>query len=153
MKQILPIALATTVSAELLSQVLNEALDENPHIEQEIVEPAPQASSAVQSSGAGDHGGGGQEPLGRFRWKVFYAEMLKANRKKDRFGMHDAFLTAARTMVRDRELCDWERVMQYDMLKYEMQMLHWRTHGRVNCFGALPAIAAALKIRQPSGQV
>jgi hypothetical protein len=145
MKELLPIALVTTVGAEFVTQALHEGLSGNPHIDQEIIEPCPAVSSSQSSSG----GSNGTEPLAHLRWKVFYAEMLKANRAKDSFGMHEALVTAARAMIRDRALAPWERVMQYDMLKHEAKMLHWRTRGRVNCFGALPAVAAALGIQQP----
>ena len=136
----LPIALATAVGVEFATPRLYEALPENPHTELEIVQPARRISAAVQSGSSGSG-----EPLSRFRWKVFYAAMLRAKRQ-NKFDMHEAFLTTARALIQDRKLLDWERVMQYNMLKHEMKMLHLRMRGRVNCFGVLPAIAAALRV-------
>jgi hypothetical protein len=147
MKEILSIALGITVGAEFLAQPTRLDVPDNPHTHRENVEPGLAASEAR----CGHGGDSGIEPLGRFRWKVFYAEMLKANRKKqDPFAMHQALINTAHALVRDRTLRPWERTMQYHMLSHEAKFLEKRTRGRVRCLEALPAVAAALGITKPA---
>jgi hypothetical protein len=147
MNRFAPLVLAATVTTEFAIRELHEAQPENPHVDIEIEVPVPSALAAINFGS----GTGNREPLARFRWKVFYAEMTKASSPKaDKYAMHQALLTTARAMVRDRDLKHWERVMQYDILEYEIKLMHLRTGGTVNCSGALPALAAALGIEDPS---
>jgi hypothetical protein len=141
MKAVLPLALAATVTTEFVAEARHGLLVDNPHIEQEVISPAPPPSETHALGSPGN-----SEPLARFRWRVFHAEMLKAGVSKDKFAMHEALLTTARTILHNRALKDWERVMQYEMLKHEIKMTCWRTRGRLECSGALPAIAAALRV-------
>ena len=141
MKTVLPIALVVSVTTDFTIGSPHEVLPENPHTELEVTAPAPPASQTTTLTSGSD-----SEPLAHFRWETFHREMLRANTVKDKFAMNDALLTTARTLVRNRHLKDWERVMQYDMLKFEIKMMYRRTRGRRDCSGALPAIAAALGV-------
>ena len=144
MKPVLSFVLVAAVAAEFATEGLAEAQLENPHVEQEIAPLAPPASTTN-----GFNLGGDTEPLGSFRSKVFARESRRANISKYEFAMHAAWLATAHAMMRDRNLNDWQRVMQYEILKDEIATIHHRTSGKINCCGVLPALAAALNI--PSG--
>jgi hypothetical protein len=146
MKRALSLALAATVATECATEGLHEEQLENPHVEPEITCAAPLASTTNKLSSGGD-----PEPLGSFRSKVFEKEARRANISKNKFAMHEAWLATARAMMRDRTLKDWQRVMQYEILKDGIATIHQRTSGKINCYGVLPALAAALHI--PSGSV
>lgn len=147
MKQVLSLALVATVTTEFATEGSNEAQLENPHVEQEITFPV-QPPSTTNNLCSGDD----PEPLGSFRARVFENEARRANISKYRFAMHDAWLATARAMMRDRILNDWQRVMQYEILKDGIETIYQRTSGKINCYGALPALAVALNIASCSLQ-
>ena len=97
MKTVLSFALVASVTTDFTIGSPHEVLPENPHIELEVTAPAKPASQTSTLASRSD-----SEPLGRFRWKTFHREMLKANTAKDKFAMNDALLTTARALVRDR---------------------------------------------------
>jgi hypothetical protein len=146
MKQVLSLALVATVTTEFATEGLHEAQFENLHMEQETTSPITSTSTTNNLSS-----GGNPEPLANFRSKTFAREMRKANISKDKFAMHQAWLATAHAMIRDRALEDWQRVMQYEIMKFEIETIHHRTSGKINCSSVLPALAAALHI--PSGSV
>jgi hypothetical protein len=146
MKPIIPLTLVVAVATEFATEALHEISRDNPHVEQKISSLTPSASTTNNLSSGGD-----AEPLGSFRSRVFARESRRANISKDEFAMHGAWLATARAMMRDRTLNDWQRVMQYEILKQGIATIYQRTSGKINCYGVLSALAAALNI--PSGSV
>ena len=61
--------------------------------------------------------------------------------------MLDAYFDTAKAIMENYpNLKKWERVMQYNTLKYSIDRYIALTHGRLNCSNALPAIAQALGV-------
>jgi hypothetical protein len=89
----------------------------------------------------------GTAPLGRFRWVTFYRTMLRANGATTQVAMLDACADTAYEIARRYpDLEDWERLHQYNCLRYEIELTKARSRGCKDYSAALPIIARALRL-------
>jgi len=136
---------ALVLAASIVTGEITETIQDSflipPHVEQETKLPQLTKQMCPVTDGAVSE----SEPLGRFRWRVFHKKMLAARRKK--FGMLDAFADTARAIMEQYpSLKPWERKMQYDMLKCEINLIKLRSRGVKDFSEALPAVAQALSV-------
>jgi hypothetical protein len=141
MKSTIPLLLAVTIAGESMFELLHEAAVQ-PHIEPELRVSTPiRIGEAASPGGSND-----SEPLGILRQKILYAQRARARRARDPLVMASAFVATARAVMRMRGLKPWECQMQYNCLKWEIELTKRRTRGCNDYSDALPAIAQALGI-------
>jgi len=142
MKVMLPAFLAVACASEFIAEDLHDSLAIQPHVEPEvrISNPSEQANSVSPD------GGGNLEPLGVLRQRILYSKMRRANLAKSDLAMAGAFVETARAIMRDRAMQPFERQIQFDCLRAEIELIHGRTRGYHDFSSALPAIARALDV-------
>jgi|SRR5579862_3453503 len=141
MKFNLPAFLAFVIASESVAENAQESVVE-PHIEPEIrvLKPCAEAQTLVGGNNTSD------EPLGILRTKILYKKTRRANLTKSKLAMADAFVDTAHALLRERKLKPLERQIQYDCLRWEIELIRLRTLGCRDYSFALPAIAKALDI-------
>jgi hypothetical protein len=140
MKPALPALLAVAVASEFIAENLRESFAVQPHVEPEVKISNPIAQAPPTSP----VGGGNMEPLGILRQRILYAKMRRANLVKGDLAMADAFIATARAVVRERALQPFDRQIQFDCLRAEIELIRGR--GFRDYSNALPAIAKALDV-------
>jgi hypothetical protein len=142
MKPALPALLAVAVASEFIAENLHESFAVQPHVEPEVKVSNPIAQAPPTSP----VGSGNMEPLGILRQRILYAKMRRANLVTGDLAMADAFIATARAVMRERALQPFERQIQFDCLRGEIELIHGRSRGCRDYSNALPAVANALDI-------
>jgi len=140
MRPLIAFIVAGALTSEAIAEPFLEARTP-PHTEQgtrvsELPEHATDPLSSTRNP----------EPLGHLTGRVLYAETHAARIRKNKLAMLDAYVETAHALLRDRALEPWERLMQYNILRHDIDMIRLRTRNAVDYSAALPAVAAALGI-------
>jgi hypothetical protein len=139
-KPILPVVLVTAIVGETLVENIREF--EQPHIEPELRVSTPTKHSFSASSGVRS----GSEPLGILRSRLLYKNSARARLSKDKFALPDAFVKTAHELMRLRVMQPFERQIQFDCFRTNIELMGARTRGSHDFSNALPAIAKILGV-------
>jgi hypothetical protein len=142
MKPALQIILAMAIASESVAETMHESFALQPHIEPDLKKCTLKEQEYSTSPG----GNTNSEPLGILRGKILYKKMRRAQLAKNELAMADAFIATARSVVRERALRPFEREIQFNCLRAEIEMISRRTCGCHDYSSALPAIANALDV-------
>jgi hypothetical protein len=142
MRPILPAILAAAIVSETVAEEAHELTLSQPHVEPELRQAAPTVHVSSTSPGAG----GGLEPLGNLRSRLLYRNSARARLSKDKFALPDAFVKTAHELMRLRAMKQFERQIQFDCFRVEIEFMSARTRGHHDFSNTLSAIAKILDV-------